>query len=129
MEANESTSTVQFAAGSIIVTSATLSGAIRPSGRLITAAGLTVNAAISFAPVGHLVPAALEALEKGGALVLAGIHVTAIPALDYERHVFYERDIRSVTANTREDGRRVLEAIHAIYRASETGRRVSLPLR
>ena len=67
------------------------------------------DSAIIFAPVGHLVPPALEALEKGGTLALAGIYMTDIPQLDYEKHVFYERDIHSVTANTREDGRQLLK--------------------
>ncbi len=66
------------------------------------------DSAISFAPVGHLVPPALKALKKGGVLALAGIYMTDIPPLNYEEHVFYERDIRSVTANTREDGRALL---------------------
>ena len=65
-----------------------------------------VHSAIIFAPAGELVPPALEALEKGGSLSLAGIYMTPIPALDYERYVFYERDIHSVTCNTREDGQR-----------------------
>ena len=39
---------------------------------------------------------------------MAGIYLTGVPPLDYERHLFYERDLRSVTANTREDGRRLL---------------------
>ena len=73
-----------------------------------------VQSAIIFAPVGHLVPAALEKLAKGGTLSLAGIHMTAIPELDYERHVFYERDICSVTANTRADGRELLAEAAAI---------------
>jgi propanol-preferring alcohol dehydrogenase len=67
-----------------------------------------VDSAIIFAPSGGLVPPALEALDKGGTLALAGIYMTDIPALDYQRHVFYERGICSVTANTREDGRRLL---------------------
>ena len=67
-----------------------------------------VDSAIIFAPVGHLVPPALEKLQKGGTLALAGIYMTEIPAMDYERYVFYERDIHSVTANTREDGRGLL---------------------
>ncbi len=66
------------------------------------------HSAIIFAPAGELVPPALEALEKGGTLSLAGIYMTPIPTLDYERHVFYERDIHSVTCNTREDGRGLL---------------------
>jgi len=67
-----------------------------------------VDSAIIFAPAGELVPPALEHLEKGGTLSLAGIYMTPIPRMDYERHLFYERDIQSVTANTREDGRELL---------------------
>jgi len=66
------------------------------------------DSAIIFAPAGELVPPALEHLEKGGTLSLAGIYMTPIPRMDYERHLFYERDIQSVTANTREDGRELL---------------------
>ena len=62
------------------------------------------KAAIVFAPAGELVPPALEGLQRGGTLVLAGIHMSSVPALDYQRHLFYERDLRSVTSNTREDG-------------------------
>jgi propanol-preferring alcohol dehydrogenase len=67
-----------------------------------------VDSAIIFAPAGELVPQALAALKKGGTLALAGIYMTPIPQLDYEKHVFYERNIHSVTANTREDGRNLL---------------------
>ncbi|OGR09394.1 MAG: alcohol dehydrogenase, partial [Deltaproteobacteria bacterium RIFOXYB2_FULL_66_7] len=66
------------------------------------------HSAIIFAPAGELVPAALEKLEKGGVLALAGIHMSPIPQMDYERYVFYERDIHSVTCNTRKDGRELL---------------------
>ncbi|GAA2209288.1 zinc-binding alcohol dehydrogenase family protein [Nonomuraea monospora] len=68
-----------------------------------------LDAAILFAPVGDLVPPALEALDRGGTLAVAGIHLTDIPALNYERHLFQERTLRSVTANTRADGRAYLE--------------------
>ncbi|MBI4578188.1 MAG: zinc-dependent alcohol dehydrogenase family protein [Planctomycetes bacterium] len=64
--------------------------------------------AILFAPAGELVPAALEKLRKGGTLALAGIYMTPIPRMDYERHLFHERNVHSVTANTREDGRELL---------------------
>jgi len=67
-----------------------------------------VQSAIIFAPAGELVPPALEALEKGGTLALAGIHMSPLPEMDYQRYVFYERDIHSVTCNTREDGRQLL---------------------
>jgi len=66
-----------------------------------------VDSAIIFAPAGELVPPALESLKKGGTLALAGIYMTSIPALDYTRQLFYERNLRSVTANTREDGRQL----------------------
>ncbi|WP_189932178.1 zinc-binding alcohol dehydrogenase family protein [Streptomyces sulfonofaciens] len=64
-----------------------------------------LDAAILFAPVGSLVPVALQALDRGGTLSIAGIHLTGVPPLDHERHLFQERTLRSVTANTRRDGR------------------------
>src|SRR6266508_2371160 len=64
-----------------------------------------LDAAILFAPAGELVPVALAALDRGGTLAIAGIHLTDIPSLSYQRHLFQERTLRSVTANTREDGR------------------------
>ncbi|ETK31585.1 zinc-dependent alcohol dehydrogenase family protein [Microbispora sp. ATCC PTA-5024] len=67
-----------------------------------------LDAAILFAPVGDLVPVALEALDRGGTLAVAGIHLTDIPVLNYQRHLFQERTLRSVTANTRADGREFL---------------------
>lgn len=63
-----------------------------------------LDAAIVFAPVGDLVPMALSALDRGGTLAIAGIHMTDIPALNYQKHLFQERSVRSVTANTRRDG-------------------------
>jgi propanol-preferring alcohol dehydrogenase len=72
------------------------------------------DSAIIFAPSGELVPVALENLQKGGTLALAGIYMTPVPQLDYEHHVFYERDIRSVTANTRADGAELLAEAAAI---------------
>ncbi len=69
-----------------------------------------LDAAILFAPVGTLVPPALEALERGGTLAIAGIHLSDIPPLNYQRHLFEERDLCSVTANTRRDGEEFLEA-------------------
>jgi propanol-preferring alcohol dehydrogenase len=68
-----------------------------------------LDAAILFAPVGDLVPVALEALDRGGTLAVAGIHLTDVPVLNYQRHLFYERSLRSVTANTRADGRAFLD--------------------
>lgn len=66
---------------------------------------IALDAAILFAPVGDLVPPALEALDSGGTLAIAGIHLSDIPALNYERHLFRERQLRSVTSNTRADAR------------------------
>jgi len=63
-----------------------------------------LDAAILFAPVGDLVPVALAALDRGGTLAIAGIHLSDIPSLNYEKHLFQERTLRSVTANTRRDG-------------------------
>lgn len=62
-----------------------------------------LDAAIVFAPAGELVPPALKALKKGGVLVLGGIHMSPIPSFDYNL-LYWERIIRSVANNTREDG-------------------------
>ncbi len=67
-----------------------------------------LDAAILFAPVGRLVPPALEALDRGGTLAIAGIYLTDVPPLQYERHLFYEKNVCSVTANTRADGEELL---------------------
>jgi alcohol dehydrogenase, propanol-preferring len=67
-----------------------------------------VDSAILFAPAGELVPPALRALKKGGTLSLAGIHMSDVPAMAYEDHLFHEKTVRSVTANTRKDGEELL---------------------
>src|SRR5439155_12101563 len=67
-----------------------------------------LDSAVLFAPVGHLVLPALEALDYGGTLAIAGIYLSDIPALNYERHLFHEKSVRSVTANTRSDGEELL---------------------
>ena len=71
-------------------------------------APVPLDAAILFAPAGDLVPVALASLDRGGVLVIAGIHLSDVPPLDYQRHLFYERQVRSVTANTRHDGEEFL---------------------
>lgn len=68
-----------------------------------------LDAAILFAPVGDLVLPALEALDRGGTLAIAGIHLSDVPSLNYQRHLFQERQIRSVTSNTRADARAFLD--------------------
>jgi len=79
-----------------------------------------LQAAIHFAPVGWIVPHALEALDRGGTLALAGITMTATPELDYERHLYYERTLRSVTASTRRDGEELLRLAADIPIHTET---------
>jgi propanol-preferring alcohol dehydrogenase len=68
-----------------------------------------LDAAILFAPAGELVLPACEALDRGGTLAIAGIHLSDIPSLNYQRHLFEERTIRSVTSNTRADARAFLD--------------------
>jgi propanol-preferring alcohol dehydrogenase len=82
-----------------------------------------LDSAILFAPVGELVPTALERLDRGGTLAIAGIHLTDVPALDYQRHLFQERQIRSVTANTRGDGE---EFLRLAQRLADPARRPRL---
>ncbi|MGH9123755.1 MAG: zinc-dependent alcohol dehydrogenase family protein [Acidimicrobiales bacterium] len=67
-----------------------------------------LDGAIMFAPVGELVLPALEALDRGGTCAVAGIHLSDIPSLNYEQHLFQERSLCSVTANTRADGEEFL---------------------
>lgn len=73
-----------------------------------------MQSAALFAPSGDLIPHAMENLERGGTLAIAGIHISPPPALDYQKHLFQERDLHSVTANTRQDGRKLLEEAAAI---------------
>lgn len=68
-----------------------------------------LDAAITFAPAGEVVPDALAALDRGGTLAIAGIHLSDIPTLRYAEHLFNERTVQSVTANTRDDGGAFLE--------------------
>jgi propanol-preferring alcohol dehydrogenase len=64
---------------------------------------------------------ALSAIDKGGIVSLAGIHMSPIPELDYDKYLYGERDIHPVMANTREDGRELLaEAKAAGVRAHTT---------
>ena len=67
-----------------------------------------LDSAIVFAPAGEIVPHALAALGPGGTLALAGIHMSDIPQLTYERHLFREKTLTSVTSNTRADGEEFL---------------------
>jgi propanol-preferring alcohol dehydrogenase len=69
---------------------------------------VALDSAILFAPVGDLVLPALEALDRGGTLAVAGIHLSDIPPMNYQRHLFQERQVRSVASNTRADAREFL---------------------
>lgn len=64
-----------------------------------------VDSAILFAPSGKLVPPTMEALDRGGICAIAGIHLSDVPEMNYDRHLYQERELRSVTSNTREDAR------------------------
>ncbi len=79
-----------------------------------------LDASIIFAPAGELVLPALEALDRSGALVLAGIHMSPVPELKYEKHLYYERSIRSVTASTRQDGEELLNMASEIPIRTQT---------
>jgi len=80
-----------------------------------------MDSAIIFAPAGEIVPDALRSLRKGGTVAMAGIYMTPVPELDYEAHLFHEKNLRSVEANTREDGRGLLlEAAAVPVRARVT---------
>ena len=70
---------------------------------------LRAQAALIFAPAGELVRRALEVVDKGGTVALAGISMTPIPSLDYKKHLYHEKVLRSVANLTRQDGREFLE--------------------
>ena len=67
-----------------------------------------VDGAIVFAPAGEIVPVALRSVRRGGTVSLAGIHMSPIPEMTYEEHLFHEKQLRSVESNTREDARSLL---------------------
>jgi propanol-preferring alcohol dehydrogenase len=80
-----------------------------------------LDSAIVFAPAGEVVPAALRSVRKGGTVVLAGIHMSDVPAMRYEECLFHEKTLTSVEANTREDGEALLrEAAEAGIRPEVT---------
>jgi propanol-preferring alcohol dehydrogenase len=68
-----------------------------------------LDSAIIFAPAGELVLDALNTLDKGGTLALAGIYMTPIPQMDYMKYIYHERTLRSVTNATRQDGEKLLK--------------------
>jgi propanol-preferring alcohol dehydrogenase len=78
------------------------------AGAVADAPPVPVDGAIIFAPAGDLVPAALRAVRKAGTVACAGIHMSDIPAMTYREHLFHEKKLRSVEANTRADGENLL---------------------
>jgi propanol-preferring alcohol dehydrogenase len=68
-----------------------------------------LDGVIVFAPAGELVLPALRSLRKGGTVALAGIHMSTVPAMSYEEHLFHEKTLTSVEANTRADGEALFE--------------------
>ena len=78
-----------------------------------------LDAAIIFAPIGALIPAALRAVKRGGAVVCGGIHMSDIPAFPY-RDLWHERTICSVANLTRRDGEEFLELAGRIPIRTET---------
>ncbi|WP_439425997.1 zinc-dependent alcohol dehydrogenase family protein [Oenococcus alcoholitolerans] len=72
------------------------------------ASPVPLDAAIIFAPVGDCVPNALKNIKPGGKVVIAGIHLTDIPSLNYENDIFHEKVLTSVESNTRKDGEEFL---------------------
>jgi len=82
---------------------------------------VSADSAIIFAPAGEVVPDALRSVRNGGTVAMAGIYMSPVPELDYETHLFHEKNLRSVEANTREDGRNLLrEAAEVPVRARVT---------
>jgi propanol-preferring alcohol dehydrogenase len=79
-----------------------------------------LDSAIVFAPAGDVVPYALEALKPGGTVAVAGIYLSDVPVLNYERHLFHERDLRSVTSNTRRDGEELFRLVARLPVAAHT---------
>ncbi|MEN3270264.1 zinc-dependent alcohol dehydrogenase family protein [Pseudonocardia sp.] len=74
-----------------------------------------LDSAVLFAPSGDLVPVAMRALDQGGTLAVAGIHLSDVPRLGYAEELFREKQLRSVTANTRADGEEFLRLATALH--------------
>jgi propanol-preferring alcohol dehydrogenase len=90
------------------------------TGRAEDAPPARMHGSIIFAPAGPLVPTALEHLEKGGTVALGGIYMSPVPELDYTRHLYDEKILRSVTASTRQDGEELLAVAAEIPIRTET---------
>jgi len=75
---------------------------------------IKLGSIVNFAPAGETVPPALEKLDRAGILVLAGIHMSPVPQLEYDRHLYHERQIRSVMAATRRDGQELINLAESV---------------
>jgi len=107
----------QGAAVHVVTRSAQAQALARELGAVSAGSGVPpepLDSAILFAPVGDLVPVALRALDQGGTLAVAGINLTDIPRLVYADELFREKQLRSVTANTRADGEEFLRLAAAL---------------
>lgn len=71
-------------------------------------APVPLDSAIMFSPAGAMVPNALANLAPNGTLALAGIHLSDVPSLNYQDHLFHEKTVTSVESNTRRDGEEFL---------------------
>ncbi len=67
-----------------------------------------IDSSIIFAPAGEIALDALRVTEKGGTVALAGIYMSPIPEMDYEKYLYHERTLRSVANATRQDGEELL---------------------
>jgi propanol-preferring alcohol dehydrogenase len=67
-----------------------------------------LHGAISFAPTGRLIPFLMGYLRRGGTLALNAVHLDQVPALDYDRQLYWEKSLCSVSANTRQDAHEFL---------------------
>jgi propanol-preferring alcohol dehydrogenase len=81
---------------------------------------VALDGAILFAPAGNLVLPAMRALRPGGTLAVAGIHLSDLPQMSYEPHLFHEKRLTSVEANTRRDGEELLREAAAIGLRAKT---------
>ncbi len=71
--------------------------------------GVKLDSSMIFAPAGDLVPTALGLTERGGTVALGGIYMSPVPPMDYTKHLYHERVLRSVMNATRQDGKELLE--------------------
>ncbi len=81
---------------------------------------LKPGASIIFAPAGEIIPDALSVLEKGGTVALAGITMSDTPSLNYEKHLYHEKVLRSVANSTRRDGHELIALAASIPIKTDT---------